>query len=403
MVTEELIAHGTGGSFVTEKFKHDMPPCLANSDGRSWVSGGWTSPCGVRPLAPDVEEKIVHTLIAELNSLYDLGLGPHPCMNRDGEKPKKKVKYLVIGGSHAKRESKVLVDRGYEVFTCTVGGWRPNKTAAEEMATEVSSALAYLDEGDVVIVHCFDNIAYMARTEEGGDLPIRRFPSGEYHVEGDLVLTAKERLLMYFKNCLPFLKLLEGRIVIFLTPLVRYLLAGCCGRADHAPNRLEDGFEEALLKQLADCRGFFKDFLFVHNLRGFAVVNPSLCVPVEDENGTELWGRDPIHPLYEGYNRIVDYVMGEADRLAVRAATSNKRPGASVAQPNKKPRLDNQRPRWVVEEPSSTTMRGRPNYGGGGGGGGRGSGGGYRGSGGEQGRIWRPRGYFGKRGGRGRG
>jgi hypothetical protein len=147
----------------------------------------------------------------------------------------------------------------------------------------------------------------------------------------------------------------------------------------------------------------------VNNLRGFAVVNPSLCVPVEDENGTALWGRDPIHPLYEGYNRIVDYVMGEAERLAARAAIPNKRPGASVAQPNKKPRLDNQRPRWGVEEPSSTTMRGRPSYGGGnrgggsGGGGERGRGGGFRGSGGEHGRIQRPRGFFGKRGGRGRG
>jgi hypothetical protein len=116
---------------------------------------------------------------------------------------------------------------------------------------------------------------------------------------------------MYFRNCLPFLRLLEGRLVIFLTPMVRYLLAGCCGRADHAPNRLEDGFEETLMKQLSDCRGFFKDFLFVNNLRGFSVVNPSLCVPAEDENGTALWGSDPIHPLYEGYHRIVDYVMGE--------------------------------------------------------------------------------------------
>ncbi len=116
------------------------------------------------------------------------------------------------------------------------------------------------------------------------------------------------------------------------------------------------------------------------------MVNPSLYVPVEDENGTALWGRDPIHPLYEGYNRIVDYVMGEAERLAARAAKPKKRPGGSEAQPNKKPRLDNQRPRWVVEEPSSTTMRGRTNYGGGNRGGGeRGRGGGFRGSGGEQG------------------
>jgi hypothetical protein len=32
------------------------------------------------------------------------------------------------------------------------------------------------------------------------------------------------------------LRLLEGRIVVFLTPLARYLLSSCCNRADHAPN-----------------------------------------------------------------------------------------------------------------------------------------------------------------------
>jgi hypothetical protein len=44
-----------------------------------------------------------------------------------------------------------------------------------------------------------------------------------------------------------------------------------------------------MLKQLTECRGFFKDFFFTNNLRGFALVNPSLCVPAEDENGASLY------------------------------------------------------------------------------------------------------------------
>jgi hypothetical protein len=56
----------------------------------------------------------------------------------------------------------------------------------------------------------------MARSEEGGDLPIRKFVTGDYHVEGDLVLASKERLHMFFINCLPVLRLLENRKVIIL-------------------------------------------------------------------------------------------------------------------------------------------------------------------------------------------
>jgi hypothetical protein len=59
---------------------------------------------------------------------------------------------------------------------------------------------------------------------------------------------------MFFINCLPVLKLLENRKVIILSPLPRYLYVSCCGRADHAPNRLEDGFEDSIRKSLQEVR-----------------------------------------------------------------------------------------------------------------------------------------------------
>ncbi len=83
----------------------------------------------------------------------------------------------------------------------------------------------------------------MARSEEGGDLPIRRFPDGDYHIEGDLVLTSKERLFMFFKNCIPIYKLLEKFVVFFLSTMPRYLYSGCCAWEDHAHNKSQDGFE----------------------------------------------------------------------------------------------------------------------------------------------------------------
>jgi hypothetical protein len=236
-------------------------------------------------------------------------------------------------------------------------------------------------------------------------------------VEGNLALAGKARLHMFFRNCLPFLRLLEGRIVVFLTPLARYLLSSCCNRADHAPNRQDEEFGEQLQKGLQDSRNFFKDFLFTSGLRGLTVVNPSLCVPVEDERGEPLWGADPVHPKHEGYNRIVDFVCAEAERLTGKGGTK-KRAATQDGLPGKKPRTEAPRPRWVDESPSSTTMRGGPargttrgrgyhdTYGYGGRGGGRGSftggGGGGGGGGGEGGGRGRGRGWF-NPGWRGRG
>jgi hypothetical protein len=206
---------------------------------------------------------------------------------------------LCIGGSHAIREAETLAGRGYEVITFAVRGCRPNVTAVQDMVAAVEEALQSLTEDDIVIVHCLDNIAYMARSEEGGDLPIRRFVDGSYHIEGDLVFVSKERLFMFFKNCLPLLRLLENRKVIFLTPGPRYLQGGCCSREDHAPNRGSDGFKEEIRKGLADRRGYIKDFLFTNQLRGFTVLNPGLCLPSSGEGGAAVWEKDPVHLLQE--------------------------------------------------------------------------------------------------------
>jgi hypothetical protein len=121
-----------------------------------------------------------------------------------------------------------MADRGHEVIVCAVSGWRPNKTAVEEMAARTEEALRELLPSDVIVLHLLDNVAYMARSEEGGDLPIRQFINGKFHVEGDLVLAGKDRLSMFFKNTLPLLRLLKGRKVIFLIPLPRYIYVGCC-------------------------------------------------------------------------------------------------------------------------------------------------------------------------------
>ncbi len=148
----------------------------------------------------------------------------------------------------------------------------------------------------------------MARSEEGGDLPICRYPTGDFHIEGELVLASKERLFMYFKNCLPFFKLLEKLTVYFLSPLPRHLYVSCCLRKDHAPNIKVDGFEEEMRKALQDCRNNYKDFVFTSGLWNVTVLNPGAEVPQEDESGLQLWGPDPVHPLREGYERIVDLI-----------------------------------------------------------------------------------------------
>jgi hypothetical protein len=91
-----------------------------------------------------------------------------------------------------------------------------------------------------------------------------------------------------------------------------------------------------------ETRGYFKDFLFTNNLR-FKILNPGLCVPSTDASGDPLWGEDPVHPLYGGYDAIIDAVLYEVDSLHA----GGKRAGDEIAPPPKKPRTEIARPRWV--------------------------------------------------------
>jgi hypothetical protein len=354
----QLISDSFKGTFRQEKSKIPLPDAFRNSQReRSWTSGGWASPCGAQPAGIELEKSLIGALTSELNSLYNLGLGSETIHDRleDGEQDPPTRRYLFIGGSHAIKEGNAMADRGHEVIICAVSGWRPNKTAVEEMAGKVEEALRELTVNDVIVVHMYDNIAYMARSEEGGDLPIRQYVNGEFHVEGELVIAGNDRLYMYFKNTLPLLRLLEGRKVVFLIPLPRYILAGCCNQEDHAPNRSEPGFEDAIRSGLCEVRGFFKDFLFSSNLRGFRLLNPGLCVPAADEDGDPLWGDDdPVHPLYNGYERIVDTIEKEADSLRA----GNKRPGDEISPAPKKPRVEVPRPRWIDQPQPNVMMHG---------------------------------------------
>jgi hypothetical protein len=120
----------------------------------------------------------VNCLISELNSLFNQGLGIDPILDRFCNEESTVRKVLMIGGSHARREAEVFAETGYEVVTCAVGGWRPNKTAIDDMTEKVSEAITAQSDDDIMVIHCFDNIAYMARYEEGEGPPHPQVPHG---------------------------------------------------------------------------------------------------------------------------------------------------------------------------------------------------------------------------------
>ncbi len=96
--------------------------------------------------------------------------------------------------------------------------------------------------------------------------------------------------------------------------MLMYLQESCSSTNDHTPNWYDESFKASLRKVLMEVRGHFKDFLFTSNLR-FKIINPCLCVPTIEASRDPLWGEDPVHPLYGGYDAIIDTILPKADSL----------------------------------------------------------------------------------------
>jgi len=384
---QNIVGRGGGPDYQQDRrAKHRLPEDLDSYAARSWVSpGGATLRREVQPVSPEQERLIISGLIHDLNALYGLNLGKNTDLRRrqEEEEPTRK-KALVIGGSHAANIANELEHGGFETLRICKSGFRAIKPNVTSLLPKVSEELKKLGPDDVIILQMLDNVSYMGRTEEGGDLPIRRIPNGEYHIDGDLILAGYDRQKMIFDTIEPLLQVLDDRQVILLSPMPRWLYGGCCNAEDHAPNRRSATFEQTLRSELKSYRISLKNLCFARNHRRVKVLDPSPALPFMDEEGDELWGRDPVHPLRKGYKRVADLLVKEMTA----GGRGVKRPAETNSGQNKRPRLD-RRPAWIeganeTAERRDTTYRGGGGRGGPRGGAGRGHlRGGYRGRGGR--------------------
>ena len=163
----------------------------------------------------------------------------------------------------------------------------------------------------------FDNTSFYARTCEGGLIPCRReLNSNIYHVDGDLVLQPLEALEKVFEDCLPVLEACRGQNITLLSPLPRYLTAGCCGDVEHAPNRSSPNFRSHIVSGLERTK---KNIKSLADRAGITcrVVNPLwlLAGPHQLPEAEILrmidegWGSEPVHPNPMTYEKLAGVLL----------------------------------------------------------------------------------------------
>ena len=185
----------------------------------------------------------MEALIKELNSRLAVHLDTSISFDRNPAAPAwKPGRYIMVGASHASRTADALAASGQTVTKLTQPGWRITRPKVADMASKLHQLLKKEGADYTVVFEMLDSNFFLAKTEEGGMVPICWRGSRVYHVDGDLVFAPKELQYSVFRDAIPLLEVAGGRKTIILSPIPRYLVLGCCPDPDHAGNRSSQNF-----------------------------------------------------------------------------------------------------------------------------------------------------------------
>jgi hypothetical protein len=322
--------------------------------------------------------------VDEIRRRLALDLEPHPVIDRlvgSQSKPKRRVDFMVVGGSNARRLYCTLNEAGHSAYLICKVGWTINRENCDSLASNISGTIKDEDPATVVLF-LLDNSCFYTRCEDGGRMLPKKMADGIVHVPGEMVVASRDVQTEHFHALRPVLDAIGKRPVLIVSPLQRYIVGGCCQDVRHVANRLDRGFQEDQKQQLALLTRNLKAFLFNNRRWNIRVVD--VAQDLIGFDNADMWCMDPVHPVDQVYRRIAGGVLKMAANYKEheeKAGAKRRRPensdgdehmsrrpreynysrsGTSYDDRQEEDRGQNQRPREY-----NYSRRGRGGYGGG--------------------------------------
>ncbi len=190
------------------------------------------------------------------------------------------------------------------------------------------------------------NSAYLGTDEDGLPIPAEKSDEDRrYHLFGDLQLAPPPSA---FKNCLKhmekMLAFVGGAKVVFVIPLPRYVLSGCCKNTEHVSNHLSGelaaefpGAEKCLLEVAAVGERTGRARLI--NLLSFFGSGESPSQDLTTVDGTSIWAGDGVHLTSNASRVAARKLMADLVRGGEEGEPANReRDWSQLCQPLRLPR-----------------------------------------------------------------
>jgi hypothetical protein len=264
-------------------------------------------------------------MIREIREKLAVDLDPSPAFERGlggQDKPKQSIDFIIAGSSNAQRLSKALEEHGHSCSLVYIANWRISTHSVEDMKNRLREEIREKDP-TTVILFLMDNSVYYGRLEDGSNVAARKHTDGSYHIEGEVALCGRETLLHHFNTMKPILDQIGRRRGILVTPMPRYIVAGCCSNPSHCSNRRYQDFEQQQQQHLDIVKKNLKDYLFYDGYRSVRVLDP--CMDLRSLGQEDAWDADPVHPSQLAYNKIAAACAKINDRMRSQEQEAKRR------------------------------------------------------------------------------
>jgi hypothetical protein len=294
------------GILDPEVYRLRLPSKTAPSKKKIWSSGGkdcQAMPSKIRPLTIEDEKSLILQLISKLRIKLALDLDPNPTFERGlglQSRAKVRVNNLLIGSSHCSKLRKALKEKGRSSCLVFMPNWRIGRGSIDGLKQLIQEATKSSDP-DTVVLQLLDNSCYYAKSQDGSCHLARKGDDDIYHMEGDVQVCSRDIQYEHFDAIKPLLDIFDKKRTLILTPLPRYVVAGCCNNPEHCANIREPGYKTRMMQGLDDIKRNLRDYLFNKGKRNIRVVDPTMDLMGMVD--AEIWDSDPIHPKEEVQTR----------------------------------------------------------------------------------------------------
>ena len=304
-------------------------------------------PASLSPFDSQKEQKIVLSILREINETYGLGLDENPNLERtmDPIVVHDKGRLVIVGASHMNKVCREIVT-DHEVVNLAEPGWVPEPESVSELVGELNRLK--VKESDTVVLDLLSNSVYMGSDASGMPAKVEKMKDGRYHLLGDLQICPESVLKRILRDCGQIFEAIKPAKKILMVPFPRYISGKCCPDQNHIENYGIESYLNEILKVSVTVKSAIATVKLVSNFVVYELSESDVIDMAELTNADApaVWA-DPVHFRPEVYASIAADLAAIAERV-----------GAGDEElPAKRLRLDSVAPP-VVTVPSRA--RGRP-------------------------------------------